>query len=129
MNKFLFHGVIAGVLAAVANVIYLNMYNGALATDFSKVVGTGAVIGASIFGCMLMAIGYYLLVRLGYEKQVVWLNMLIAVLSFASILGAFGITLPTDIESPELLPGLVVPMHFIPALAFFCIAPVFVVRK
>jgi hypothetical protein len=47
------------------------------------------------------------------------------VLSFASIIGAIGMTLPLDIDFPELFPGLVVPMHFFPALAYFAIAPFF----
>jgi hypothetical protein len=34
-------------------------------------------------------------------------------------------SLPLDIEYPELFPGLVVPMHFFPAYAFLTIYPFF----
>jgi hypothetical protein len=30
-----------------------------------------------------------------------------------------------DVEFPEMFPGLVIPMHFFPALAFFAIDPFF----
>ena len=57
------------------------------------------------------------------------LNLVIAVLSFASIISPISMSLPLDIESPELFPGLVVPMHFFPALAFFAISPFFKTQK
>jgi hypothetical protein len=44
------------------------------------------------------------------------------VLFFVSIIGAIAMTLPLAIDFPELFPGLVVPMHFLPAWAYFAMA-------
>ena len=94
-------------------------------TDFSLVVNWGSIAGASFFGCLLMTLGYWLLFRFGKQQWIGWLNLLIAGLSFLSILGAMTTTLPLEVEFPELFPGLVVPMHFFPALAFFALFPLF----
>lgn len=123
-NTFL-HGITAGILAAVAGIIYFNVYQSALGTEFGKIVNAKSITGASVFGCLLMALSYWLLEKFNKEKLKGALNILIAVLSFASIISVISMSLPLDIKSPELFPGLVVPMHFFPALAFFCIAPFF----
>jgi hypothetical protein len=78
-----------------------------------------------VFGCMLMASGNAVLLRLGKLKWMGWFNILVAVLSFASIISPISMSLPLDINNPELFPGLVVPMHFFPALAYFTLAPFF----
>ncbi|MFK7949848.1 MAG: hypothetical protein AB8G11_19820 [Saprospiraceae bacterium] len=125
MKNLIIHGVIAGLLSGIAGVIYLNIYQGAFGVDYSQIINIGAIIGSSLMGCMLMTLGYAGLIKLGKQKLIGWLNILIAVLSFASIIGPIGMSLPLDIEFPELFPGLVVPMHFFPALAFFTIEPFF----
>jgi hypothetical protein len=123
-NTFL-HGITAGILAAVAGIIYFNIYQHALGTEFNKIINYKSITGASVFGCLLMALGYWLLERFKKEKLKGVMNILIAVLSFASIIGVISMNLPLDIKNPELFPGLAVPMHFFPALAFFCIVPFF----
>jgi L-cystine uptake protein TcyP (sodium:dicarboxylate symporter family) len=125
MKKIFLQGIVSGVLAAIAGVLYMNIYQGALATDFSKIVNIGSVVGASIFGCVLMSVGYFLLKKFNKVSWKGALNIVIAVLSFASIISPMAMSLPLDIENPELFPGLIVPMHFFPALAFFCIEPFF----
>ena len=125
MKKTFLHGIIAGILASIAGIIYLNIYKNALGTDFGKIINVGSISGASIFGCMLMAIGHWLLERFNKKKLKGMLNIVIALLSFASILSPISMSLPFDIKNPELFPGLVIPMHFFPALAFFCIVPFF----
>jgi hypothetical protein len=125
MRKTFLHGLTAGILAAVAGIIYFYIYQKALGTEFDKIVNAKSIAGASVLGCLLMAIGYWLLEKFNKEKLKGVMNILIAVLSFASIIGVISMSLPLDIKSPELFPGLVVPMHFFPALAFFCIAPFF----
>lgn len=72
-----------------------------------------------------MAVGYALLYKFNRTELQGWLNLIIALLSFISIISPIAMSLPVDTESPELFPGLVVPMHFFPALAFFCIGPFF----
>jgi drug/metabolite transporter (DMT)-like permease len=125
MKKIFLHGIIAGVLAAIAGIIYFNIYQNTLGTPFNKVVNPGAITGACIFACVLMSVGYMLLERFNKQKLYGWLNVVIAVLSFASITGPISMSLPLDIKNPELFPGLIVPMHFFPAMAYFCIAPFF----
>ena len=125
MKKIFLQGLIAGILAAIAAVIYFIIYQQALDTHFNKVVNAGGIIGGSVLGCMLMAVGYALLNKFNKNSLQGWLNLLIAALSFASIIGPISMSLPMNISSPELFPGLVVPMHFFPALAFFCIHPFF----
>lgn len=129
MKKLFFHGIISGIMAAAAAIIYNKIYQNALGADFHKIVNTGSIVGASVFGCMLMALGYYLLERFNKEKLKGAFNILIAILSFASIISPIGMTLPLDIENPELFPGLVVPMHFMPALAFLCLVPFFTKKQ
>ncbi|HXP50850.1 MAG TPA: hypothetical protein VN922_12895 [Bacteroidia bacterium] len=129
MKKTFLHGIVSGTMAALAAIVYSNIYQNALGTDFHKIINIGSLAGASIFGCMLMAIGYYLLERFNKENLKGVLNLVIAIVSFASIISPIGANLPLDIKNPELFPGLVVPMHFFPALAFFCLVPFFKATK
>lgn len=119
------HGLLAGVLAGLAGVIFFNIYTEALGVNFSKIVNPAAITGSCIFGCLLMAIGYALIQKFNKNLYKGIFNIIIAVLSFASIIGPIAMSLPVDTENPELFPGLVIPMHFFPALAFFTIAPFF----
>ena len=125
MKNIFLQGLLAGILSAIAGIIYFQLYQNALQTHFDKLVNLGAIAGASVFGCMLMASGAALLFRFHQQQLLGVLNVVIAVLSFASILSPISMALPLDIENPELFVGLVVPMHFFPALAYFAIAPFF----
>ncbi len=128
-KHLLWHGILSGVLASIAGIIYFEIYQYLMLTAFDAVVNWGSIIGASVFGCLLMTVGYWVLMNFNLERFVGWLNVLIALLSFASIIGAMNTALPLDMEYPELFPGLVVPMHFFPALAFFTIYPFFYHQK
>ncbi|MGP8216972.1 MAG: hypothetical protein ACLQQ4_15500 [Bacteroidia bacterium] len=125
MKKTFLHGIISGIMAAIAAIMYFNIYQNALGTGFNKLINIGSITGVSIFGCMLMSLGYFLLEKFNKQKLKGLLNIVIAALSFASIISPISMSLPLDIKNPELFPGLVVPMHFFPALAFFCLAPFF----
>ncbi len=125
MKKLLIQGLVAGLLSGIAGIIYLTIYQEAFGVDYQQVINMGAIIGASVIGCMLMTLGYAALLKFNKQSLAGWLNILIAVLSFASIISPIGMSLPLDVEFPELFPGLVVPMHFFPALAFFAITPFF----
>ena len=125
MKKIFIHGVVAGILATIASVIYSNLYQSTLGVSFDKIINIGSVFGACIFGCVLISVAYFILFKFKKENLQGILNVIVVVLSFASIIGPISITLPLDIEFPEMFPGLSVPMHFFPALAFFTIAPFF----
>jgi hypothetical protein len=75
---------------------------------------------------VLAAIGYWILDWKLKDKGEIVFNFLFSLLSFASLLAPFGAKLPLDIEAPELFPGMVIPMHFFPALAWYTIKPLFI---
>ena len=125
MKKIFVQGLVAGALSSLAGVVYFNIYQGTLLTEFDRIINMGSIVGASFIGCMLIALGYLALYKFNKPNFQGWLNLLICLLSFVSIISPIGMALPLDIEFPELFPGLVVPMHFFPALAYFTIQPLF----
>jgi len=125
MKKTFLHGIIAGILAVAACIIYLHIYQGALGADFHKIVNIGTVAGGSILACMIIALPYWGLEKIHKQNLKGWLNVIISLISFAGIIIPISISLPLDIQNPELFPGLVIPMLFFPALAYFAIAPFF----
>ena len=129
LRRSLAHLVLSSLLSIAACLIYNAVYCKAFELDFSSVLNASGIIGANVFAALLMGTAYYLLERFNKQKLQGWLNLFIALLSFASIVGVFGMQLPLTIESPELFPGLAVPMHFFPALAFFSVAPFFVSKQ
>ncbi len=125
MKRFFIHGLVAGAVSALAGIIYLYLYQNLLFLDFSLVLNAWSIVGASVFASFLMAIGYYLIHQFRKPRLKGWLNLLIVMLTFISILGPITMTLPLDLEFPELFPGLAVPMHFFPAMIFFALDPFF----
>lgn len=129
LKKISFQTLIAAVLAIVACAIYNSIYSKAFDVNFSSVLNMGGIIGSCVFGCILIGVTYYLAYRWKGEKLIGWVNVLVAVLSFASIVGPLGMSLPVEMDSPELFPGLAIPMHFFPAFAFFTLSPFFKFNK
>ncbi|WP_341908170.1 hypothetical protein [Fluviicola taffensis] len=125
MKKHLIHGGAAGVLAAIASIIFLNIYKKLYFVDFSAVIDEVAVMASSIIGCVLMALGYIILDKIKKPNLYGAMNLLIMVLCFLSIVPVMGMTLPLEVEFPELFPGMVVPMHFFPAVSYFGLIPFF----
>lgn len=124
-KKLFYQGICAGFLAALAGIIYNRIYIFAFETNFSKVANAGSIIGANLFGCLLASLGYFLCLKLFRKRADVIFNFSFSILSFASIMIPISITLPLDIQNPEMFPGLMVPMHFFPALAWFTVKPLF----
>ncbi len=125
MQKTFYHGITAGALSALACIVYSNAYNGAMMTDFSKVVSIGGIIGSCIFGCVLASLGYYFFAKKVTSNTDVWFNIIFLILTFASFVGPFSATLPLDMESPELFAGLTIPMHIFPILFWLATKPLF----
>lgn len=125
MKKIFVQGSVAGILASAASVIYFEIYQRTLLTDFDKVINAGSIIGATLLSCMLIALGYAVLFKLDKLRLQGWFNVLVFMLSFASMIGPIGISLPLEVANPELFPGLAIPMHFFPALTYFGIQPFF----
>ncbi len=62
-KRIFFHGLVAGVLAAIASIIYNRIYFFATQTDFSKVLNTGSMIGLNVLICLLAAMLFWILVK------------------------------------------------------------------
>jgi hypothetical protein len=118
-------GVAGSLLSSLASIIYVNIYKEALAVDFSKIVGSSNIIAACTIACFLMAASYKLAIQWQGLKTIGWLNIAFSIISFASIAGVLGFNLPLDTESPELFPGMVIPMHFFPIVSLLTIFPFF----
>ena len=125
MSKLFTHGLMAGVFASTLSISYYFLYQNLLFLDFSGVLNIGSMIGACVIGCFLMAGAYWILNKLGKPKLKAVVNILFVLLSFASILGPISVSLPLDIDFPELFPGLAIPMHFFPVLAFLSLSPLY----
>ena len=125
MKQVLFHGLTAGLLAAAASVVYNSAYSTAMVADFSKVVNVAGIFGACIFSCVAASLGYHFLRKLNFGYTDVLFNIIFLVITFASFYAPFAMSLPVDIESPELLVGLVIPMHLFPVLFWLATKPLF----
>jgi hypothetical protein len=118
-------GIAGSLLSSLASIVYLNIYQEAFVVDFSKIAGTTNVVAACTIGCLLITLGYKLVIGWKGTKTIGWLNIIFSVISFASIISVLGFSLPLDTKSPELFPGMVIPMHFFPLLSILIISPFF----
>ncbi len=125
MKKVFIHGTVAGVTSATVAIIYNISYSNALFVDFSKVVNPVSITSANIFGCLLASLGYYFFAKKVTRHTDVWFNIIFLLLSFASFASPFATHLPLDIQSPELFPGLAIPMHIFPVLLWIATKPLF----
>lgn len=125
-KKLLLLGLVSGVLAAVAALIYQKIYTSSLGADFSAQVKPVNVVIVCTLAGLLASTGYGLLTKWLPRAGEIVFNFVFVILTFASILGPFATKLPLDVEMPELFPGLTVPMHFFPALAWFTLKPLFI---
>jgi ABC-type branched-subunit amino acid transport system permease subunit len=124
-KKALLLGIVSGLLAGVAGLIYAHLYYSINEADFSKVANSVRIIAASLAGGVLAAIGYTVLVKWLKSNGEIVFNLLFTILSFVSLLSPIAYRLPRELETPELFPGMVIPMHFFPALAWFTLKPLF----
>lgn len=118
-------GISSALLAAIAAIAYARIYNEALGTNFSAVIPMAAIWASCMLGGLFAATGYWVLAKVLKHRGELVFNLLFAFLSFASLAGSFGATLPLDIASPELFPGLSATMHFFPVLAWHTLRPLF----
>lgn len=109
----------------MAALIYNRVYFFITEANFSKVVNPGSLVGANILACMLASLGFWALRKWMPQRGELVFNFAFALLSFASIIIPISINLPLDLQFPELFPGLTIPMHFFPALAWHSFRPFF----
>jgi len=125
-NRSLLLGIISGVLAGIAGIIYARVYYKINEADFSVVVSSTRIVSASLFGGVLAAMGYTLLSRWLKNRGEIVFNFLFTLMSFASLLLPIAYKLPLNLETPDLFPGMVIPMHFFPALSWYTLKPLFI---
>ena len=125
-NRSLLLGIISGVLAGIAGIIYARVYYKINEADFSVVVSSIRIVSASLFGGVLAAMGYTLLSRWLKNRGEIVFNFLFTLMSFASLLLPIAYKLPLNLETPDLFPGMVIPMHFFPALSWYTLKPLFI---
>ena len=124
-KRYFVHGIISGILAALAAIIYYRIYFFATTADFSQVLGTGRIVSLNILFCLIASfVSWFLFLWLKQKGEIVF-NFIFSVASFALIVIPISISLPLDVKFPELFPGLAIPMLFFPALAWFTVAPIF----
>ncbi|MFI5156075.1 MAG: hypothetical protein ACHQEM_07810, partial [Chitinophagales bacterium] len=113
------------ILAAIAAIIYDRIYFFATEISYSKIVNISSLAGLNLLGCLIAAFGYSLFQKWFGRRGAIIFNLSFSILSFASIIVPISISLPLDQTNPELFPGLTVPMHFFPALAWYTLDPLF----
>ena len=125
MRTHLIHALVAGVLAAVAAIIYIQVYSAALAVDFSSVANPMGAAFSTIIGLLIAGLGRHFWGRWVKRNTEVSFNAIFTVLTFASIAPVFGMTLPLTVEAPELFVGMIAPTHLFPQLFWHVSAPLF----
>jgi ABC-type branched-subunit amino acid transport system permease subunit len=128
-KKALILGIISGLLAGLAGLIYAHLYYSINEADFGKVASSVRIVAGSVAGGVLAAIGFTALDKWLKDKGEIVFNLLFTILSFASLLTPISYKLPTTLETPELFPGMVIPMHFFPALAWYTLKPLFIRQR
>jgi hypothetical protein len=124
-RRIFFHAVTAGFLASLAGFIYSRIYFFATEIDFSKVANLITVSSYCILFCMLAAVLNYACIRFFRKNGEIIFNFILSIVSFAMVMIPISISLPLDIKSPELFPGLGVPIIFFPAIAWYTVNPIF----
>ena len=128
-KRIFFHSLLAGVLAAIACIIYYRIYFFATETDFSKVLNTFSMTGYSLLICFMAGLIYWAFLKWLKRKGMIVFNFLFSILSFAAVIIPISVSLPLDIEFPELFPGLAVPMIFFPLIAWYTVQPLFIIPE
>ena len=124
-KRVFFHGLTASILSAVAAIVYKRIYFFATETDFSKVLDLQRIIGLSLLICLVASLVNYGLIKWLKKKGEIIFNFLFSIFSFAAVMIPISITLPLNVQLPELFPGFAVPMVFFPAIAWYTVNPLF----
>jgi len=124
-KKYFIHGLISGIVAAIAATIYDRVYYFITYVDYSRVLNVPRIVSLNILFCMIAAFLNWFLARWLKQKTEIVFNFLFSTLSVALMILPISIALPLDVGLPELFPGLAVPMALFPALSWYTIAPFF----
>ena len=124
-----YHGLISGIMAALAAIIYSRIHFFATQADFSGIINLGTMISLNLIVCLIFSIAYYFFTSMWKKKGIIVFHLLITILSFAAVIIPISISLPLTVKNPELFPGLAVPMIFFPAMAWFTLKPLFIFEE
>src|SRR6187549_2640881 len=112
LKKLLILGAVSGILAGIVGLIYQKVYASSLGDGFTNVAKPANIIISCLLGCIIAAVGYFLLSKVLKSNTEPVFNLLFTIITFATILGPIAAKLPLETEMPELFPGLAIPMHF-----------------
>jgi hypothetical protein len=124
-RRIFFHSITAGIMAAIAAIIYNRIYFFATEADFSMVLNKWKLIVLNVSICIIAGMGFWGLAKWLKKKGEIVFNFLFSIISFAAVMIPISITLPLKVQFPELFPGLAVPMVFFPAMAWYTVKPLF----
>lgn len=124
-KKYFFNGLAAGVLSGLAAFLYCRIYVISIEVSYAGIVSPAGIFSAALFAGMLIALFCFGIDRLFKKEMPVLSGLLLFSGALLSIIIPFMISLPLDVERPELFPGLVVPMQLFPVLAWFALKPLF----
>ena len=105
-KKIFFHSFFSGIIAAVAAIIYTRIYFFATQVDYSKLLNTARLIAFNIAICFLAGTLFWISIKLLKKKGEIVFNFIFSIITFAAVIIPISLTLPLDIEFPELFPGL-----------------------
>ena len=125
MKSHLFHGLVSGIVAGIASFIYSLIYTKAMWVNFSEILNPISIFSASILGCMLASLGFWIIQNVMRKHEVITFNIILILITCASFIVPLSITLPFEIDSPELFTGMAIPMHLFPALIWIALSPLF----
>jgi hypothetical protein len=124
-KRIFFRSMLAGLLSATAGIIYDRIYFFATQADYTKVLNITGIISLNLLICLLVGMIYLGLITWLPKKGEIIFNFLFSIISFASVMIPISVSLPLDVQFPELFPGLAVPMLFFPVIAWHTINPFF----
>ena len=124
-----YHGLMSGIMASLAAIIYSRIHFFATQADFSGIINLGTMISLNLIVCLIFSIAYYFFTSMWKKKGIIVFHLLITILSFAAVIIPISISLPLTVKNPELFPGLAVPMIFFPAMAWFTLKPLFIFEE
>ena len=127
-KRVFIHSLLAAVVSSIAAVIYNRIYFFATEADFSRIINIKTIIGLSIAVSMVAAFIFYGLVKLLGRRGEIVFNFLFSIISFACVMIPISVSLPLDVKTPEIFPGLAVPMVFSPAMAWYTLKPLFPIK-
>ena len=125
MKPHFYHGLIAGIFAALAAYIYDRIYAFALGVDFGTVINLTGILASCFIGTVSAGVGHYFFKKYIRKYSDILFNLVFTLITFGSMLIPLSVSLPLEISSPELFPGLTIPMHLMPQLFWLTTKPLF----